>query len=292
MTIINKKDNMKKLMFMPLCLLALVACNPNQKAEERAQQERDSLMQIIDEKETELNEIMGSINEVQEGFRQINEAEGRITVANGNPEAASSRQVIRENMEFIRQAMQQNRDRIAQLKERLKTTTVNVEKLTKTIQNLSTQLEEQNKRIQELEAQLAEKDVQLAEQGEQINSLSENVSNLQADNQQKQATIDSQDKDLHSAWFVFGTKAELKEQKILQKGDVLKSSDFNKDYFTKIDTRIDKEIKLYSKSAEILTNHPSGSYTLAKDAKGQYVLRITAPEKFWSASKYLVIQVK
>ncbi len=283
---------MKKIMFMPLCLMTLVACNPNQKLELRAQQERDSLMQVIDEKESELNEIMGSINEVQEGFRQINEAEGRITVANGNPEAGSSKQVIRSNMEFIRQTMEQNRERIAQLKERLKTTTVNVEKLTKTIQNLSAQLDAQNKHIQELEAQLAEKDVQIAEQGEQINALNENVSNLQAENQQKQETIDIQDKNLHTAWFVFGTKAELKEQKILQKGDVLKSSDFNKDYFTKIDTRIDKEIKLYSKSAELLTNHPAGSYTLTKDANKQYVLKITSPEKFWSASKYLVIQVK
>ena len=47
--------------------MAFVACNDAKKAEERAQQERDSLMQVIDEKETELNEIMGSINEVQEG---------------------------------------------------------------------------------------------------------------------------------------------------------------------------------------------------------------------------------
>lgn len=286
------KSNMKKLLIMPLCLLALVACTEFNKADERAQQRCDSLMQVIDEKDTEINEIMGSINEVQEGFRQINEAEGRITVANGNPEAASSRQVIRENMAFIQQAMQQNRDRIAQLKERLKTTSFNVEKLTKTIQNLSTQLEEQTKRIQEMEAQLAEKDVQIAEQGEQINTLSENVSTLQQDNQHKQQTIESQDKDLHTAWFVFGTKAELKEQKILQKGDVLKTNDFNKDYFTKIDTRIDKEIKLYSKSAELLTNHPAGSYSLVKDVKGQYVLKITSPEKFWAASKYLVIQVK
>ncbi len=273
-------------------MMMLVACNDFKKAEERAQMERDSLMQVIDEKETELNEIMGSINEVQEGFRQINEAEGRITVANSNPEAASSKQVIRENMSFIREAMQQNRERIAQLKERLKTSTINVEKLTKTIQNLSAQLEEQTTRIQEMEAQLAEKDIQIAEQGEQINALSENVSNLQEDNAQKQQTIESQDKDLHSAWFVFGTKAELKEQKILLKGDVLQSKDFNKNYFTKIDTRIDKEIKLYSKSAKLLTNHPEGSYSLTKDAKDQYVLKITAPEKFWSASKYLVIQVK
>ena len=63
-------------------------------------------------------------------------------------------------------------------------------------------------------------------------------------------------------------------------------------HLTKIDIRIDKEIKLYSSSAEILTNHPAGSYTLQRDAKKQYVLRITDPNLFWSTSKYLVIQVK
>ena len=67
---------------------------------------------------------------------------------------------------------------------------------------------------------------------------------------------------------------------------------FNKEYFTKIDIRIDKEIKFYSKSAEMLTAHPSSSYTLQRDANKQYVLRITDPQLFWSTSKYLVILVK
>jgi hypothetical protein len=67
---------------------------------------------------------------------------------------------------------------------------------------------------------------------------------------------------------------------------------FNKDYFTKIDIRVDKEIKLYSRDAEMLTAHPADSYTLQRDANKQYVLRITNPERFWSTSKYLVIQVK
>lgn len=283
---------MKKLLLLPLCMLTFLSCNDVKKAEERAQHERDSLMQVIDEKETELNDIMGSINEIQEGFRQINEAEGRITVANGNPEAASSREVIRENMNFIQQTMQQNRDKIALLKQKLKTSNVNVEKLTKTIENLQQQLDEQTAHVQELEAQLAEKDILIAEQGEQINTLNEDVNALKQENEQKQQTIQTQDKDLHTAWFVFGTKAELKEQKILQKGDVLKNENFNKDYFTKIDTRIDKELKLYSKSAELLTNHPAGSYRLERDKKKEYTLYITNPDKFWSASRYLVILVK
>jgi hypothetical protein len=91
---------------------------------------------------------------------------------------------------------------------------------------------------------------------------------------------------------VFGTKAELKNQKILQSGDVLKSSDFNKDYFTQIDIRTDKEIKLYSKKAELLTTHPAGSYELVKGDDEKLTLKITNPNNFWSVSRYLVIQVK
>ena len=102
----------------------------------------------------------------------------------------------------------------------------------------------------------------------------------------------SQEKSLNAAWFVFGTKSELKAQKILQSGDVLKSADFNKDYFTQIDIRTTKEIKLYSKRAELLTTHPTGSYELVKDDKGQLTLKITNPTEFWSVSRYLVIQVK
>ena len=283
---------MKKFFILPLCLLALTACDFGRQAEERAQRERDSLMQIISERDTELNDIMGSVNEVQEGFRLINEAEGRITVANGGPEGASTREVIRDNMAFIQQTMTENRNRIAQLQERLRNSNVNVSKLTKVIENLKTQLEEQNTRLQELTAQLAERDIVIAAQGEQIDTLSQNVQQLSEDNAQKDTTIATQDKDLNKAWFVFGTKAELKEQKILQKGDVLRSQDFNRDYFTQIDIRIDKEIKLYSKNAELLTSHPDGSYQLVRDAQKQYSLHITDPQKFWSTSKYLVILVK
>ena len=56
--------------------------------------------------------------------------------------------------------------------------------------------------------------------------------------------------------------------------------------------KTDKEIKLYSKRAELLTTHPAGSYELVKDAKGQLTLKITNPSQFWSVSRYLVIQVK
>lgn len=283
---------MKKIMILALSVVTLASCNQFGGKSDELSRERDSLMQVLNQKDDELNEIMSCVNEVQDGFARINEAEGRITVADGNPESASTRGIIQENMQYIEQAMQQNRELIAQLQEKLKTTTFNAKALEQTIAQLQDQLEKQNERIQELEASLAEKDIVIARQGEQIDNLNENVSSLTAENREKAETVAAQDKDLHTAWFVFGTKAELKEQKILKDGDVLKSGDFNKDFFTEIDTRVVKVIKLYSKSAEILTTHPAGSYTLAKDEKKEYVLRISDANKFWSVSKYLVIRVK
>ena len=96
---------------------------------------------------------------------------------------------------------------------------------------------------------------------------------------------------MNTAWYVFGTKKELKDQRIVEGGKVLQAN-FNKSYFTKIDIRVDKVVNLYSKSAKILTTHPSSSYTLTRDANKQYTLRITNPELFWSTSKYLVVVVK
>ena len=174
----------------------------------------------------------------------------------------------------------------------LKNSSIKATKLQKTIENLQSQIDAQSARIQELEASLAEKDALIEAQGDAIAGLSNDVASLTEDNRAKSEKVQAQDKELNTAWFVFGTKSELKEQKILTSGDVLKSGDFNKDYFTKIDIRYDKDLKFYSKSAQLLSTHPAGSYQLTKDKQGLYEIHITDPQKFWSVSKYLVVQVK
>ena len=90
---------------------------------------------------------------------------------------------------------------------------------------------------------------------------------------------------------MFGTKKELKEQRILADGKLMQSN-FNKNYFTKIDIRVDKENQAIYKVCEDLNRSPADSYKLSQDASNQYVLRITNPELFWSTSKYLVVLVK
>ena len=281
---------MKKLFLASLCLAALLGCQDNKsKVDNAVTAERDSLNKVIAQKDNEINDIMSTFNQIEEGLREIGQAEGRISVAKDG-EGTSRSQRIAENMQFIQQTMQQNRELIDKLRTQLRESSINGEQLKKTIESLALQLEEKDKQLQQLRSELDSKDIHIMDLDEKIANLNTNVSNLSNESAKKTETINAQDKQIHSAWFVFGTKKELKEQQILVNGKVLQGN-FNKDYFTKVDIRVDKEIKLYSRSAKMLTSHPSSSYTLQRDANKQYVLRITDPQLFWSTSKYLVILV-
>ena len=281
----------KKLFIVAVTAIALAACTDGKKQQQTLlEQQRDSLSQIIAQKDSEIDDMLGTLNDIEEGFREINEAQGRVTVAQRG-EGASSAARIKENMEFIQSTMKENRELINKLRQRLRESSVASEQLKRTIANLTAELQEKDKELQQLRQELAAKDIHIAELDETIADLNDDVAILKEDNSMKNETINSQDKQLNTAWFVFGTKKELKEQNILKDGKVLQQN-FNKEYFTKIDIRVDKEIKLYSRDAEIMTAHPASSYTLQRDANKQYVLRITNPDQFWSTSKYLVVLVK
>ena len=283
---------MKKLMFIVLGAFTLAACQQEKpKVDLSAAHQRDSLQQIVSQKNGEIDDMMSTLNDIQEGFREINEAENRVNLEKQGTEGSTNEEHIRENIQFIQSAMKQNRQLINKLRQQLRESTFNSGQLKRTISNLMAQLDEKDQQLQQLRAELDAKDIHITVLDENIANLNTNVNNLTDESTQKSQTISQQDKQLNTAWFVFGTKDELKEQHIFEGNRVLSGS-FNKDYFTKIDIRIDKEIKLYSKSAKILTAHPSNSYTLQPDIKDQYVLRITNPQLFWSTSKYLVILVK
>lgn len=289
---------MKKIAFLLVALLTMgfvASCETKKEQENAVHTAQDSLQQIIDQKDNELNDMVATLNEIQDGFRQINEAQGRISVERQKGEQNRKAAII-EDMQLIQHTMRLNNELIANLRQQVKESKSSNSKLRQsmeaTIASYTAQLEDLNKQMEDLRAQLAAKDIKIAEQGEEITNLKGNVGELTAQNESRAQTVASQDKELNTAYYVFGTKSELKDQNILKKGEVLRTADFNKDYFTKIDIRVEKVIKLYSKSARLMTTHPEGTYSLDKDAKGQYTLRITDPTRFWSVSKYLVITVK
>ena len=298
---------------MAVCgVLALASCNQDKKsALNPAEIQNDSLRSIISARDNEINDLMGTLNDIQQGFAEINEAENRVTIAKDG-ERADKATRVKENIQFIAQRMKENRELIKKLQQQLRETGFKGDAMKKTLSQLTNQLSRKETDLKQLRAELESKNIHIKELDETITGLNTDVAtlktdkenlttekenltkekeNLQTESNQKTETINTQDKQLNTGWYVFGTKSELKAQRILDGGKVLQGA-FNKNYFTKIDIRVNKEIKLYSKSVRLLTAHPGSSYTLTTDTNGQYVLRITDPQTFWSTSKYLVVQVR
>ena len=283
---------MKKVLFIAAVGVALlVSCNGNKSNSNEANSEIDSLQNLVNEKDLAINEMMGALNEIQTGFKEINEAEGRVNMLSQSAEGNSNVENIRETMTFIQETMESQRQKIAELEKKFNASNLNSAKLKEAINGLKLQLEEKSQAIETLTAQLAEKEVQITTLNEHVEALTAENSAVKQQHEETKQVAQKQDAELNTAWYVFGTSKELKEQNILQKGEVLQGN-FNKEYFTKIDIRTTRVIPLNSKSAKILTTHPADSYKLMKDSKGEYTLCISENESFWSISKYLVILVK
>lgn len=250
----------------------------------------NSLQQIISQRDTQINNMMATMNEIQEGFNEISEAENRVNLIQDDERADKASQ-IKEDIKFIADRMQQNRELIKKLQGQLRDSDFKSQELKKVIANMLRQLDEKDQQLQQLRAELDAKNIHIAELDETISNLNNNVTELKSESDEKSQIINNQETQLNTAWYVFGTRPELKDQRILM-GDKVLQQNFNKNYFTKIDIRVTREIKLYSKSARLLTSHPAGSYELTRDNNKMYTLAITNPQLFWSTSKYLVVIVK
>ena len=290
--------NMKTTLGMAIAAAAIMmaSCQSQREkdnSEDRSQQKIDSLERVIAQSNSETEDLARTIQDIRDGFRKINEAEGRVTTEQAE---TPDQQVIQENMDFIQQTLRLNRQRIAELQQMLRnanqTNTETKKAYEAMVEEFNHQIEAKTEEIARLRQQLEEQNIRIAEQDEAIDRLHEDVEDLTQKNAEKERTVAEQDAAIHTAWYVFGTKKELREQHIMDRDNVMSSDQANKDYFTKIDIRVTKKIPLYSKSVEIKTSHPAGSYTLDKDAQGLYTLRITNADTFWSVSKYLVIVVK
>ncbi len=283
---------MKKVLLFAVAAVMIASCTQTGKngTIEQADERIDSMQRVLDQKDNEINDMMSTFNEIQEGFRLIEADEEKVTLAKAG-EGANQTAQIRESMKNIQERMKHNKELIAKLQRQVREGSSRSAELKKMVENFTKELEEKNNELQSLRAELEQKNIHIAELDQTVATLNTSVDELKQETQQKAETISNQDKELHTAYYVFGTKKELKANNVYDGGKVLQSN-FNKNYFTKVDIRVDKEIKLYSKSAKILTSHPASSYSLQQDAQKQYILRISNPDVFWSTSKYLVIMVK
>ena len=276
----------KVLIATTICTAMLASCGQNSAEYKKLKAENDSLRIENTKSNAEMDEILGTLNDVEADIQSIRDAENYLNIQQQKGDLnKSNREQIKENMQLISETLKKNKQQISELEEKLKKSGI-----------LSSELDQKANMIVTLQEDLAKKNVRIQELDEMVASLNEDVEDLSTTTAAQSEKLQEQDKQLHTAYYCFGTAKELKDQKILSGGGLFAKSKvlqsgFNKDYFISIDIREVKEIPLFAGKAKLKSNHPEGSYEFVKDEDGNMTLKITDEKAFWSLGKYLVIEV-
>jgi predicted nucleic acid-binding Zn-ribbon protein len=264
-----------------------------QKELEELKAEKMQMEQQLSGKDSSLQEFIHTFNEIQDNIKAIKEKEKivNVNVSDGENDASAKEQLAKD-LQWINQLLEENKQKINYLASKLKSSDSKLNKANK-------QIAELNKFIENLTAQIQEKDKQIAELQQRLLQSDEELRFLFEQYNERVAELDSTVKELNKAFYCIGTYKELKDNGVITKeggfiglGKIAKlKDDFNKDYFTEVNIEEENVIPLMVKEIKIITTHPKDSYELETDGNTVKALKINNPKRFWSVSKYLVIQV-
>ncbi|MBL0052565.1 MAG: hypothetical protein IPP29_14170 [Bacteroidetes bacterium] len=284
---------MKKYLIIAAVAISASACNQKELAD--AQVKNDSLESVVIQRDMTLDEFITSFNEVEQNLDSVASKQQIIAINSVTDGELKPSQKARINAEIeaINNLMTNNRNKIAELDKKYKSSANKNAAMLKSITTMTKQLEQK-------ESELVMLNEKLNNLNAQVVQLQTSVSNLIDDGNTKSQIIAANTSALHTAYYVVGKSNALREAKVIDRtGGLLGigktselSDEIDNNNFTRIDYTQTTSIPVNSKNVKLITSHPASSYTLQKDAIDEKFcinLVITNPEKFWSASKYLVL---
>jgi hypothetical protein len=292
---------MKTIKFLAIILTVVfitTSCVENSGKYKSIVAQRDSLAmekQLID---SNYNQTLVLLNDIESGFSKINESQSlmKVNLKGIEGKKNNKREIIGAQMQAIKETLEQNRQKIEELKQLAakngKTNTM----LSETIKRLQKEMDDKVVVIETLQLELDQKNIKIVELTSTIDNQSRNIAEQQTVLEQQTSTIKVQDTDLNTVWYCIASSKRLKEAKVITAGGLFKSkkvldTEFDNTAFTQVDMRNISSIPTNSKSIKILSIHPQNTYNLVKDDNKLITIEITNPSKFWSVSKYLVVQI-
>lgn len=291
---------MKKLFYLVLIIPFVLNSCGNSGEVDKLKAEKDSLQRIAESKDETINDFIRSFNEIESNLETIKQKEKIISMkAHGDIELdENSKDKINDDILSMYELMKKNKETISKLEKKLKRSNIKSSEFKKMIVTLQDQIRTKDAQLEDMKNNLAKLNIDVQKLNEEISNLNTNIDTLQQKADVQEDVINKQDKQLHKAYYVFGTKKELKKHKIISSeggfiglGRMQKlMENFNKDYFTEVDIRNFKSVPLFAKKAKLITSHPASSYYFAGNDKIDSLV-IKNSQEFWSVSKYLVIMV-
>lgn len=288
--------NLLKALPFLLVVLLISSCQKYKKEIEKLNYSKDSVQSIANERSEKIVEYVASFNDIQSNLDSIKRLQKIMNVNLSDPNAEvtqTTKDKIIEDITLINNLLEENKKMVASLQKKLKKSNLRITELEQMIVSYQRLVEEKDAEIVQLNSRIEKMQID-------ISQLNEKVTVLADESQKKSETIKQQKDEMNTVWYCFGSKKELLENNVIEKaggfvglGKTYKlKSDFNHEYFKKVDVRNLADITLMVKKAELITTHPDGTFHFTGNEKSIETLVIDKPEEFWKASKYMVVLVE
>jgi predicted RNase H-like nuclease (RuvC/YqgF family) len=289
---------MKKIILGSFILAAAALTGCENYKDELAQMttSRDSLVAVSNDKDRSLEEFIASIDEIESNLSEITERSQivkKTTPAENSEMNKSSKERIQSEIAAISQLVDESKAKTEELTKKLKNSNFKVGKLEKMVATL-------NEQIATKETELVALNEQLTALNTKVETLNGEVTVLSSKDSVNTSIIENQTNKMNTAYIAIGDYKKLRDDQVVTKeGGFLglgkeekMSPTVNTEAFSKVDITKISNIPLDTKDAKLVTTHPNGSYTIEKQNDKVSEIVITDSEKFWSASKYLVVMTK
>lgn len=289
---------MKFYVIITAVVFITASCVENSEKYKAVVAERDSLSMEKQALDSSYNQTLTLLNDIETGFTEINQTEKEMKLKLQGVEGpmVNRRQQIAAQMTAIKKGIEQNKAKIAELQQLANKKGKANSTLSETIKRLQSQMDEKGLQIKTLQAELDQKNIKISELTTTVTEQSKNITEQQNVLEEQKSTIKQQDTNMNTVWYCVATSKKLKDAKIISAGGLFQSkkvlnSEFDNSAFTQVDLRDISSIPTNSKKVTILSSHPKTSYNLIKGSDENITIEITDPSKFWSVSKYLVVQI-
>lgn len=273
-------------------LMIFVSCDNAEN--QQLKQENESLKKELDRREEEISNFMQVFNEIEENLAQVRIKEKLIVKNSSAMEKGDRVASVKSDIRAIDNLMQKNRENLQNLSNKLKNSKGENNQLKRLINNFEVMIKDKDREIMQLVGQLEELNFE-------VQDLYSSISDLKLENLEQSRMLDLQEKELNTAWYIIGSKKDLKEKGVItNEGGIIGigavktlSEDFDEGFFTEIDIRKKTEFPIDGKKVSLVTNHPADSYLMrmGSDDKRYVSFEITRPDEFWKNSKYMVLVV-
>ncbi|MEL6133931.1 MAG: hypothetical protein AAFR59_11260 [Bacteroidota bacterium] len=294
-----------------LLLLALTLVSCDQGKLDKLQNQNQALREEQQERDSILNAFVQTFDMVEANMEEIRQRENIILTTDESNMRTDRKERIISDLDTIDQLLSENNLLIDDLNARIAKSEGSFDQYRRSVRRLKAQIKEKDQEVKVLKKDLNEANYEVASVRERLTDVQLSLATLRAQEEEQSTKLnmqeevltaqnellDEQTNNLNTAFVIMGSAKELRDQNVISKeggflgigGKHIIQSEIDPTLCDSIDITQVRSIPVDTKKAQLVTSHPSDSYTFQEVDGKLEKLEITNPDKFWRGSKYLVV---